>query len=1097
MERLVQKLAHYFPDRERRLGSEYWRQGRVRLARVSADAVQGQVRGTHFYWASLSWRRPYLQGVCECPAYEREGRCKHLWAMVLAVEMGEGLESARAASPLLMGDGVDGEDLFDEDEDEEAETAARGRRPTASAVNPEPDWLRFLLAAGSDGQATGSPAWPENRRIVYGIDLGASRQSDCLVVRLGTQDQKRDGTWIYQRSQVLTRANLQHLPPEDAEILASLAGGSNHEYWSGPVASEGMLTALRPGSPLARLLLPRMLATGRCVLMADKSWDAPEPLAWDAGENWEFRVAVSRRVPNGWLLNGRLRRGDDILEVKAPLFVAPEGFVITPGLIAPLAPTHAWPALRQFCRQGPITAPDQDGGALLATLLATPLAPLLELPEELRFREEVGVPVPGLSILSNRSLHRRTPWLETVLEFDYGDWRVAAAEPVAGRYLTETRCYLRRDPEAERAAAQLLPPLGFRHHGAFAVSPGWGLPPSRLPKAARALVEAGWRVEAEGKRFRRSGAHRLAVSTTVSSGIDWFELRGEVDYDGARAQLPALLEALRKGETMVALDDGSFGMLPEEWLRSLGGLAGLGQAEGDHVRFRASQAGLLDALLAIEPQSSCDAAFARARQQLAGFAGVAAAKQPPGFRGELRDYQRLGLGWLLFLRRFGLGGCLADDMGVGKTAQALALLEKRRTARGADAPAGPALIVAPRSLIFNWKQEAARFTPRLRLLDYTGSARAHEFSAHDAVLTTYGTLRREILRLKAIEFDTIVLDEAQAIKNAATENAKAARLLRGQQRLALSGTPVENHIGELWSLFEFLNPGMLGTAAAFQHINQTEDGAESVPAKQTLQHIARALRPLILRRTKRQVASELPEKTEQTLMCGMKPPQRRLYDELRAHYRHALLGRVARMGMAKSRIQILEALLRLRQAACHPGMVDPRRRAEPSAKLDTLIEQLREVIEEDHKALVFSQFTSMLEIVRDRLDRGSMAYEYLDGRTRNRQARVERFQTDPACKLFLISLKAGGLGLNLTAADYVFLLDPWWNPAVEAQAVDRAHRIGQTRQVFAYRLIARDSIEEKILALQDSKRDLAAALIGGGNSLMRDLRREDLEALLS
>jgi SNF2 family DNA or RNA helicase len=414
--------------------------------------------------------------------------------------------------------------------------------------------------------------------------------------------------------------------------------------------------------------------------------------------------------------------------------------------------------------------------------------------------------------------------------------------------------------------------------------------------------------------------------------------------------------------------------------------------------------------------------------------------------------------------------------------------------RAAGEPLGPSLVLVPRSLVFNWKEEAARFTPRLRVLDYTGLARKSDnFAAYDVIITTYGTLRREAVRLKDIEFDYVVLDEAQAIKNAGTESAKAARLLRGGRRLALSGTPVENHLGELWSLFEFLNPGMLGAASVFKLAGV----AARNPDNETRRLLAQALRPFILRRTKSQVARELPPKTEQTVHCAMDSAQRQLYDELRQHYREALLKRIETEGLAKSKIQVLEALLRLRQAACHPGLLDPKRRGEPSAKLVTLLEQLREVIDEGHKALVFSQFTTLLGIVRDRLDGASVAYEYLDGATRDRQARVERFQNDPDCRLFLISLKAGGLGLNLTAAEYVFLLDPWWNPAVEAQAVDRAHRIGQTRQVFAYRLIARDTVEEKVLELQKTKRDLAAAIISQDNSLIRNLHREDLELLLS
>jgi len=311
--------------------------------------------------------------------------------------------------------------------------------------------------------------------------------------------------------------------------------------------------------------------------------------------------------------------------------------------------------------------------------------------------------------------------------------------------------------------------------------------------------------------------------------------------------------------------------------------------------------------------------------------------------------------------------------------------------------------------------------------------------------------------------------------------------------LALSGTPVENHLGELWSLFEFLNPGMLGEA----RVLQMSGGLARNPSEETRHLLAHALRPFILRRTKEQVARELPPKSEQTLYCELETAQRKLYNELRLHYRNSLLQTVAAQGLAKSKIQVLEALLRLRQAACHPALIDPKRRKDSSAKLDVLIDHLEEVVAEGHKALVFSQFTSLLSLVKERLDESAMVYEYLDGQTRDRQQRVERFQNDPDCSLFLISLKAGGLGLNLTAAEYVFLLDPWWNPAVEAQAVDRAHRIGQTHQVFAYRLIARDTVEEKILQLQSSKRDLAAAIISGDNSLIRDLKREDLELLLS
>ena len=365
------------------------------------------------------------------------------------------------------------------------------------------------------------------------------------------------------------------------------------------------------------------------------------------------------------------------------------------------------------------------------------------------------------------------------------------------------------------------------------------------------------------------------------------------------------------------------------------------------------------------------------------------------------------------------------------------------------------------------------------------------FADYDLVLVTYGTLRRDAPLLAETEFDYVILDEAQAIKNSTTETAKASRLLRAKYRLAMSGTPVENRIAELWSLFEFLNPGMLGAARVFKTLGSGEEGESG----RTL--IARAVRPFILRRTKEEVAPELPEKLEQTIYVELEPKERKRYDELRDHYRAALLGRIDQDGIAKSKIQILEALLRLRQAACHSGLLDESRAAESSSKFDLLVPQLAEIVAEGHKALVFSQFTSLLALLKPQLDREKIVYEYLDGQTRDREERVTRFQTDPGCGVFLISLKAGGLGLNLTAADYVYLLDPWWNPAVEAQATDRAHRIGQDKTVFVYKMIASGTVEEKMIELQAKKRALYEGVLGGSSGGTLSFSEDDIATLFA
>jgi SNF2 family DNA or RNA helicase len=637
-----------------------------------------------------------------------------------------------------------------------------------------------------------------------------------------------------------------------------------------------------------------------------------------------------------------------------------------------------------------------------------------------------------------------------------------------------------------------------------------------MPFVAKELVQRGWLVQADGLPIQPVREFNLAVT----SGIDWFELGGSIRFGDQSVELPKLLEAARRGESLVTLGDGSMGVLPEEWLHQYGMLADLSNvtpSQTGAIRVGKAQVGLLDALITAQPEIRFDAGFEQARQNLAQFQGVKEIATPTGFQGELRAYQRLGVGWLDYLTKFGFGGILADDMGLGKTIQVLAFLQHRKNT-GASGKT-PSLIVVPRSLVFNWLNEAERFTPGLKVLDYTGTHRHQlrsKFARHDLIVTTYGTMRSDIAELSAFEFDHLILDEAQAIKNADSLSARAARQLKGRHRLAITGTPIENHLGELWSIFEFLNPGMLGSATVFRRFAgpltapgrdkekdkdgdpiggdaPTRNASSNLADEGTRALLARSIRPFVLRRTKKQVVQDLPEKSELVLYCEMEPEQRKDYEELRTHYRRALLGKTK----GGSHLEVLEALLRLRQASCHPGLIHPDRVDQPSAKLDVLLPHLAEVIEEGHKALIFSQFTRFLNIVKDRLDKEGIVYEYLDGKTHNRAERVERFQNDPNVPVFLISLKAGGLGLNLTAAEYVYLLDPWWNPAVEAQAIDRSHRIGQTSHVFAYRLICRDTVEQKIIELQKTKRALADAILGGEGEGMSALTRDDLEFLLS
>jgi superfamily II DNA or RNA helicase len=1074
---LKSRFAPQFNPRIRDRGLSYFRSGKVKILKHSDSHVLAQVAGTLEYFVKLTLTLHSLDIACTCPYFADGEDCKHVWATILAADSKNYLSEVDLHGPLRL--------VYDN----EAVTALQLLEEDEPAPEPQPLWQqKFALITNSINNALPPERdpWPVNREIYYIVDPQGSRRSGLLNVEIAFRERNKKGEWGKIKKARIKQNQLGQLSdPTDREILSLLLGGKD-SYWSS--YSYGGFDLPNPfvlSNTLQSVLLARICATGRCMFRPEVKDAELKPLEWDDVTAWQLWLVI-KRIGDEYALNPVLRNGSDEIEFSAAPLTT-EAVVIGPDFkIARFATkgSRAWStALRT---SGALRFPVSESRQLIAQLLDFPSIPDLEVPPELHFERVSFPPQPHLIVRKSAFAPYQTE-LEAKLSFDYDGVEVDYLDKRDGLYDRSRNRYVERDLESENKALALLNTLGIKRGSPY--SEALRLAPRKLPQAVTSLLAEGWHVEAEGKLYRNAASSNLSVS----SGIDWFELHGSLNFgEDLEVKLPQLLAALRRGQKVIALGDGSFGVLPEEWLQQYGFLASFGVTEEDHLRFQRTQTGVLDALLAARPEVTCDETFARVRKEWQNFAGIKPVAAPRRFVGQLRDYQREGLGWFKFLERFTFGGCLADDMGLGKTVQVLALLESRR-----NRESRPSLVVVPRSLIFNWQQEAARFTPRLRVLSHTGSERikgnAH-FENYDLILTTYGTLRRDVVHLNEVEFDFVILDEAQAIKNAATETAKAARLLKSRQRLGLSGTPIENHLGELWSLFEFLNPGMLGSSSVFQ---SSTNGTQK-PDEESRAMLSRALRPFILRRTKQQVAKELPEKFEQTIYCEMDERQRRQYEELRDYYRHSLLEKVSRQGINKSKIQILEALLRLRQTACHPALVTGSvEDATPNAKLDVLLPRLSEVTEEGHKAIVFSQFTSFLSIVRNRLDHQGVVYEYLDGKTRDRRAAVERFQRDPDCKLFLISLKAGGQGLNLTAAEYVFLLDPWWNPAVEAQAIDRAHRIGQTNRVFAYRLITRDTVEEKVLELQSTKRELADAIINADNSVIRNITGEDLRILLS
>ncbi|MEZ0311831.1 MAG: SNF2-related protein [Myxococcota bacterium] len=569
----------------------------------------------------------------------------------------------------------------------------------------------------------------------------------------------------------------------------------------------------------------------------------------------------------------------------------------------------------------------------------------------------------------------------------------------------------------------------------------------------------------------------------------WFEIKdregGGRMGAGRGVDAAVLLRAWQSGATMVPLTDGGFGRIPADWLSRYGHrvrdfIAAREAMDADGNKAPKEMRYALSAALLKSLDRPVPPKFDRLRLIVEDFDGIPKAKLPKlAGEGKLRDYQRQGVDWLSFLREAELGALLADDMGLGKTLQTLCTFS------------GRVLVVAPTSVLHNWESELKRFRPKLLVDRYHGPDRKLDEDA-DVTLTTYAILRLDQEKLEQIEWDMAVLDEAQAIKNPTSQVAKAAYALKAKWRVALTGTPVENRLEDLWSQFHFINRGLLGGRNDFyeRYVKPITAGDEEAGKR-----LRERVRPFVLRRMKSEVAKELPPRTEVVLKCELGQAEREVYDAVRAATKKDVVKKLA---AGAGTLAVLEALLRLRQASCHPGLLPGQGALKDgsSAKLDLLRETLEEVIAEGHKALVFSQWTSLLDLVEPQLNAAKINFVRLDGSTTDRKGVVDAFQAENGPNVMLISLKAGGTGLNLTAADNVFMLDPWWNPAVEDQAADRAHRIGQLRPVIVHRLVAEDTVEERIIALQLRKRELAEAAIGKGKAAASEITKEELLALI-
>ena len=1110
---LKTRLASRFGRAEQRKGEKYcFHDDCVSDLRIHSNRVAGVVYGSRAYDVELYYSMK--AGVttitdfeCTCPHFAKGYNCKHVWAVILECDF-LATQDARWAKFLSGGNVA---------KDRLGQLLARVNQYSA-AVATQPVHRDFLFGDGKSQQ----------ERLAFVFDVSEDR--DCIKLLVFRQKQKLNGDFGVPQRFKFEKSDIESAPAQSRQLLRALTG---YEAPSVAVSGYGRYSYQMPDKYESFDVRAEWSADVWKLLAQTKqtfwsldpndSFEAWQPVTIDVDRSYSLRLKYDEKLKTKTKVLVEVSTGESTIP-NDQIVRSGSGVCVAVDRLFKIDNPELLPLL-DCVLQDELVILKKDRAKFVELLDRIPNADQLPLPESWGIEKAAIDPVVGVEF--HQGMRSKYVWARVF--FEYGKETFSWGTHEQARFDGGKKSLTVRSLTQEQDRLQQLLDTGIPVEPAEdTADASFRIAANDFVPLASALAPLGWKVLWKGKPLRVA----TGVTATVGGEHDWFNLDAKVQFSGATIPLPQVLAALKRKEEYVTLHDGTLGHIPQGMLDRYAKIAQFGEIHDDTIRFQPSQAMILDAMLESQPGIELGKRFKNFRKKIQQFDGVKSVKTPVGFKGKLRPYQNDGLAWLHFLQEFNLGGCLADDMGLGKTVQVLALLEKRRTRRIVKAKTidssvtmkaldndlvealgiakdvdpwcqavnqskrKPTIVVVPKSLIFNWIEEANKFAPKLRILNYTGTDRkliADEFGDFDILLTTYATMRIDIQRLSQIEFDYAILDESQAIKNSSALVAKASRLLRSDFRLAMTGTPIENHLGELWSLFEFLNPGMLGNLSGFKAMTRIRPDDKN--DHRAIEALAAGLKPFFLRRTKTQVLKELPAKTEQLLTCEMTKLQRKQYDELKKYYQVKLKKKVETEGLGKSKIHVLEALLRLRQVACDPRLVDPA--AKPGAKLELLQQQLEEVVSGGSKALVFSQFTSLLGLLKDQLDAAGICYEYLDGKTTKRAAKVKNFQENDDVKVFLISLKAGGSGLNLTAAQYVYLLDPWWNPAVEAQAIDRAHRMGQKDKVFAYRMTCKDSVEDKILKMQSSKKKLAESVINADDSLLRNLNSDDLALLLS
>ncbi len=1040
-------------------GKAYYREGRAEILEFDGESTTCRVRGQDADYTVVisAENRTKLRVSCNCPQAARSRMCKHMVAAAIKVnEYIDRVAGGHWEYRLL-------------------QALENTPRLAASQHKKKTFWLAALglyLSKQNENEYTGSlvPLRVDASLAPEGLDANERWYGKAEI--------------LDKRMEVETALNLSEKALQLYNLIASGLSpyGFHYGYNTGTDSLKYLPLIQTFGIPLylfherklsARLQIAEQPATLETALGSD-------------GKTYTLQM--------GTTINGKiytLTKGSLRIIVNSD-----NSWVLADNILAPLAN----PGALQMLPFLPITIPQGQESAFREKYFSAITERMPVVGDVITWQEINEAPVPRLYLTRSGD----EP-LKAALRFGYADQEIPA-HPKPSESITFdipnswSMIKVNRQTERELHFYNLLTDSQYGLKRAGAGEPGMfeirarTHPYDFLMRCIPALTQAGFEIYGE-KDLGKVNRHVPTIQLNISSGIDWFDVQAIVQYGDQQVRLQELKQALKRGEKYIKLADGSVGQIPPEWQEKYKHLFHMAEETEAGLRLTDQQIPLLDEMLAEATETSLSPEFTQKRERLKQFEQIAPQPLPSGFTGELRPYQHAGLDWLHFLRRYNFGGILADDMGLGKTIQVLAFLQSIKE----QEPGGAAcLLIVPKSLLANWQRETAKFTPQLRILEFVGNTRKKEvtlFNEYDIILTTYGTMLRDIEFLRQYRFQYVILDESQAIKNPLAQSSKASRLLNAGHRIAITGTPVENNTFELWSQFAFTNPGLLGNLEYFKtEFASPIENREQENANASL--LKRMIYPFILRRTKEQVAPELPPRTEKIIYTDLEPAQRKLYNHTREYYRNLLAGILEDEGLNNARMKVLEGLLRLRQICIHPRLVEPTYRGE-AAKFEVLLETLETLRQENHKALIFSQFVQTLHLLRGEMEYRHIPYAYLDGQTRDRQAVVDEFQENASIPFFLISLKAGGVGLNLTAADYVIHLDPWWNPAVEMQATDRAHRIGQDKPVFVYKIIARDTVEEKILQLQERKRELVEQLISAEGGFFKSLTREDVNVLFS